>query len=660
MPSAAALIAAVPAAAGAGAPAPGGADSGSAEAFAAALAGVREGVVKDAPARTQGETASRVSSIRLVGRLDLAGLGEAEGQDVSAAAAALPRPEGAIVQTEASDDLLSAVVDETAEIAEPETPDVAGSLPPVPQGPVAPPVAPASLSVEPSAGTGDEAAATPPASPFAPAAASDAADPQAARMDVSAPLTRAVPVDQGQDAATDAAATPTEGAAALPAQGSDAPPPSRTEKPAAAVERPVPAKAEATAPAAPASAAPTPSNSAAVGIDAALTAATPETVPVVREATGPQPAKTVASTDPLPAAPAAPTPERPAAGAAVTPKTTAADVRSVEIPAAADAGAVQISAVIQKPVVSPAALARPLAEAPAPAVWEASPAATAETDDAATPDAAAEPASPSQDAPFRPTPAAAPLAASIRPEPQPLRPLRHEAPAPSTSEPDDASQAAPSTAAAGPDVKSQAPALADAPSGAIPPPVPADPAAAAVDPTVDAVPAETTPDAARADNPVAQARDPLASALSRATIETTAHLAAQIARKLEGRSTRFDMVLTPEDLGRVDVTVEIDADGQLAARLAFDNPAAAADLRGRADELRRQLQDAGFQLSQDSLDFSQRDPSSGGGAFDRQQQRNALFAGGSRLAAQADLAAAPIPGAWTNHSLTPERVDVRV
>ena len=100
MPSAAALIAAVPAAAGAGAgaPAPGGAESGSAEAFAAALAGVREGVVKDAPARTQGETASRVSSIRLVGRLDLAGLGEAEGQDLSAAAAPLPRPEGAVAR----------------------------------------------------------------------------------------------------------------------------------------------------------------------------------------------------------------------------------------------------------------------------------------------------------------------------------------------------------------------------------------------------------------------------------------------------------------------------------------------------------------------------------------------------------------------------------
>lgn len=151
-----------------------------------------------------------------------------------------------------------------------------------------------------------------------------------------------------------------------------------------------------------------------------------------------------------------------------------------------------------------------------------------------------------------------------------------------------------------------------------------------------------------------------ASSLSRATIETTAHLAAQIARKLEGRSTRFDMVLTPEDLGRVDVSLEIGADGQLAARLAFDNPAAAAELRGRADELRRQLQDAGFQVASDSLDFTQRDTSSGGG-FDReQQQRQSLFAGAARLTTQADLSVTPPPGAWTNHSQTRDRVDVRV
>lgn len=150
------------------------------------------------------------------------------------------------------------------------------------------------------------------------------------------------------------------------------------------------------------------------------------------------------------------------------------------------------------------------------------------------------------------------------------------------------------------------------------------------------------------------------STLSRATVETTAQLAAQIARKLEGRSTRFDMVLTPEDLGRVDVSLEIGKNGQLSARLAFDNPAAAADLKGRADELRRQLQEAGFQVAGDALDFSQRDPSAGGGAFERQQQRNALFAGASRLAAQADAPIVPAPGAWINHSQTPDRVDLKV
>lgn len=183
------------------------------------------------------------------------------------------------------------------------------------------------------------------------------------------------------------------------------------------------------------------------------------------------------------------------------------------------------------------------------------------------------------------------------------------------------------------------------------------PVPAALEPqTSSAVPADTQP----VQQAVAPDRDLGLSTLSRATVETTAQLAAQIARKLDGRSTRFDMVLTPEDLGRVDVSLEIGKDGQLSARLAFDNPAAAADLKGRADELRRQLQDAGFQVAGDALDFSQRDQSAGGGAFERQQQRNALFAGGSRLAAQADTPIIPAPGAWINHSQTPDRVDVKV
>lgn len=155
-------------------------------------------------------------------------------------------------------------------------------------------------------------------------------------------------------------------------------------------------------------------------------------------------------------------------------------------------------------------------------------------------------------------------------------------------------------------------------------------------------------------------RDVGLSQLSRATVETTAQIAAQIIRKLDGRSTRFDMALTPEGLGRVDVSLEIESDGQVTARLAFDNPAAAADLRARADELRRQLLEAGLQLSPDDLEFAERDPASGfgGGAFERQPDRRA-FTGAARLAAEAD-AALPAPGAWTSLSLTPDRVDLKV
>ncbi|MFN3817342.1 flagellar hook-length control protein FliK, partial [Brevundimonas sp.] len=138
--------------------------------------------------------------------------------------------------------------------------------------------------------------------------------------------------------------------------------------------------------------------------------------------------------------------------------------------------------------------------------------------------------------------------------------------------------------------------------------------------------------------------------------ETTAMIAAQIMKRLDGRSTRFEMALTPDDLGRVDVSMEVGADGALTARLAFDNPAAATELRGRADELRRQLQEAGFQLSQDSLQFAERDASSGRG-FDRRQDR--AFAGAARVAADADIAAPP-PGRWTPLTLSPQGVDMKV
>lgn len=157
----------------------------------------------------------------------------------------------------------------------------------------------------------------------------------------------------------------------------------------------------------------------------------------------------------------------------------------------------------------------------------------------------------------------------------------------------------------------------------------------------------------------ATARETALSQLSRVTIEATAQIAAQILRRLEGRSTRFEMALTPDELGRVDVKLDIDSEGRLNARLAFDNPAAATDLRGRADELRRQLEDAGFHLSEDAFEFAERD--SGSSAFDRgQNSRNGpsrAFAAASRLNTEIDV---DQPPGWLKLSLSPSGVDMKV
>ena len=83
----------------------------------------------------------------------------------------------------------------------------------------------------------------------------------------------------------------------------------------------------------------------------------------------------------------------------------------------------------------------------------------------------------------------------------------------------------------------------------------------------------------------------------RGSPETVASLAAQIVKKLEGRSTRFDLELDPAGLGRVDVRIEIGARGHISAAMSFETPQAASELRARAGELRQALEQAGFDLS---------------------------------------------------------------
>lgn len=83
----------------------------------------------------------------------------------------------------------------------------------------------------------------------------------------------------------------------------------------------------------------------------------------------------------------------------------------------------------------------------------------------------------------------------------------------------------------------------------------------------------------------------------RGSPETVASLAAQIIKKLEGRSTRFDLELDPAGLGRVDVRIDIGARGHISAAMSFETPQAASELRARSHELRQALEQAGFDLT---------------------------------------------------------------
>ena len=283
------------------------------------------------------------------------------------------------------------------------------------------------------------------------------------------------------------------------------------------------------------------------------------------------------------------------------------------------------------------------------------------TGDVAAPDAtggdATEFASPGSSE--RPRPGAPTPAPSAQPMPPPLRALAER-----TSRPLDEAGAAPSSST--PDPKVAGPTVSPAsPQAESPAKASAQAAPAAAAPQGDAA-ARTPDEPLSADGRVmspaeaaAPARDHSLPTLSRAAIDATAQIAAQILRKLEGRSTRFEIALRPDELGRVDVKLDIDAEGRLAARLAFDNPAAATDLRGRADELRRQLESAGFQLADDAFEFADRD--NGSSAFDRGQDtrhgQNRAFAAAARLRTEIDIGQPP---QWLALSLSPSGVDIKV
>lgn len=85
-----------------------------------------------------------------------------------------------------------------------------------------------------------------------------------------------------------------------------------------------------------------------------------------------------------------------------------------------------------------------------------------------------------------------------------------------------------------------------------------------------------------------------------------AEIARIIGRRGAAGARQFDIRLDPPELGRIDVKLKFSADGKMRAHLVFDRQDALDMVQRDAKTLERVLQQDGFSLDGDALEFSTR------------------------------------------------------
>jgi flagellar hook-length control protein FliK len=89
-------------------------------------------------------------------------------------------------------------------------------------------------------------------------------------------------------------------------------------------------------------------------------------------------------------------------------------------------------------------------------------------------------------------------------------------------------------------------------------------------------------------------------------------LAVEIAASVQSGKTRFELRLDPADLGRIDVRIDVDRNGQVTSHLTVEKPETLSMLRQDAPQLQQALNDAGLKTGSNGLQFSLRDQSASG------------------------------------------------
>ena len=100
-------------------------------------------------------------------------------------------------------------------------------------------------------------------------------------------------------------------------------------------------------------------------------------------------------------------------------------------------------------------------------------------------------------------------------------------------------------------------------------------------------------------------------------------LAVEIAASVQSGKTRFEVRLDPADLGRIDVRIDVDRNGQVTSHLTVEKPETLSMLRQDAPQLQQALNDAGLKSGSGGLQFSLRDQSSSGQNSGNQSGGNA-------------------------------------
>ena len=88
-----------------------------------------------------------------------------------------------------------------------------------------------------------------------------------------------------------------------------------------------------------------------------------------------------------------------------------------------------------------------------------------------------------------------------------------------------------------------------------------------------------------------------------------AGLPVTIAAHAQGGLSQFDIRLDPPDLGRIDVRLGFDSNGQVTSHVTVDRPETLTLLQSQQPQLEQALQQAGLKTADNGLQFSLRDQS---------------------------------------------------